>query len=78
MHEHPKLWRLHHVMLVPGMLVLLMLVVRDADQPGMLVLWMVLSGMLMNLRMVPAMSDVWKAGALEAQVSIFTLFLSQI
>ena len=66
------------MMLVPGMLVLLMLVVRDADQPGMLVLWMVLSGMLMNLRMVPAMSDVWKAVALEAQMSNFTLFLSQI
>ena len=66
------------MMLVPGMLVLLMLVARDADQPGMLVLWMVLSGMLMNLTMVPAMSGVWKGGALEAQVSNFTRFLSQI
>ena len=65
------------MMLVPGVLVLLMLVVRDADQPGILV-WMVLSGMFMNLTMVPVMSGVWKAGALEAQVSNFTLFLSQI
>ena len=58
--------------------ILLMLMVRDADQPGVLVLWMVLSGMLMNLMMVPAMSGVWKAGALEAQVTNLTLFLSQI
>ena len=78
MHGQQKLWRFHHVMLVPGMLILLMLVVRDADQLGMLVLWMELSGILMNLTMVPAMSGVWKVDALEAQVSIFTLFLSQI
>ena len=50
----------------------------DADQPGILVLCMVLSGMLMHPIMVPALFGVWKVGALEVQVSNFTLFLSQI
>ena len=65
-------------MLVPGILVLLMLVFRDTYQPGMLALWMVLSGMLMHPIMVQTLFGVWKVGALEAQVSNFTLFLSQI
>ena len=55
-------------MMVPGMLALLMLMDGDADQ----------SGMLMHPTMVPAMFGFWKAGTLEAQVSNFTPFLSQI
>ena len=34
MHQHPNLWRLLHVMMVPGRLALLMLMDGDADQPG--------------------------------------------
>ena len=38
----------------------------DANQPDILVLWMVLSGMLMHPIMVPALFGVWKFGAFEA------------
>ena len=38
----------------------------DANQPDILVLWMVLSGMLMHPIMVPALFGVLKVGAFEA------------
>ena len=72
---------LWHMTMMHGMLVLYILMDDDdAGQPGILVLWMVLSGMLMHLIVVPATAlfRVWKFVALEAQVSNFTLFLSQI
>ena len=60
------------------MLALLMLMDGDADQPVIQVFHMVLFGMLMHPIIVPALFRVWKVGALEAQVSNLTLFLSPI